>query len=150
MSDTTVNNDALIQEYDIQISNLIRKRNRLVSERNDLRRKNDDNTECYDSTLKARNELQGVLNNIADYARVSKQKVDSKVKLIRNLYESLERSTRQPKIQRQIDELNAAMSSIKRTSEDTDIKIENLNTQIKNIEREIERIRGLKGAIING
>ena len=150
MNDTSVNNTALIEEYDVQISNLIRERDRLVGERDKLKRKNQDNADCYDSTLKAKNELQGVLNNISDYARTSKQKVDSRIKLLRNMYEFLERSTTQPKIQRQIEELNTAMNSVKGTTISLDIEIDNLNTRIGNVEREIERIRGLKGAIING
>ena len=150
MNEVSVNNTALIEEYDVQISNLIRERERLIGERDKLKRKNQENADCYDSTLKAKNELQNVLNNITGYARTSKHKVDSRVKLLRNMYEFLESSTKQPQIQRQIDELNTAMNSIKNNTISTDSEIDNLNIRIGNVEREIERIRSLKGAIING
>lgn len=150
MNDISVNSSALIEEYDIQISNLIIERDRLVDERDKLERENQDNEDCYDSTVKAKNELQSVLNNISDYARTNKQKVDKRIKLLRNMYEFLERSTTQPKIQRQIEELNTAMNSVKDATISLDIEIDDLNTRIGNVEREIERIRGLKGAIING
>ena len=149
MSDSA-NNAALIEEYDAQIANLTWKKNRLIEERTGLMRKNDENIECYNSTIKAKDALQHTLDNIADYARTNRQKIDSRVKILRRMYESMERSTTQSKMQCQLDDLSQAMSSLRRAVDAADDRVDYLNSQIAEIEREIERIRRQRGAILYG
>ena len=149
MSDSA-NNAALIEEYDAQIANLTWKKNRLIEERTGLMRKNDENIECYNSTIKAKEELQRTLDNIADYARTNRQKIDSRVKILRRMYESMERSTTQSKMQCQLDDLSQSMSSLRRAVDATDERIDYLSSRIAEIEREIERIRRQRGAILYG
>lgn len=150
MNENLKDNTALIAEYDAQIAGLIKRKNDLNAEISRAQKKNQDNYDCYDSTIKTKRELENILNNIVSYSRTKKQSVDSKVKLIRKMYERLEKSTNNSKIQRQFEELNASMNSVKRTVEKVEAEIEGLNAQIRDIDREIERISALKGAVVNG
>lgn len=142
--------ESIIAEYDYRIEQLIQKRNRLTSERDSLRKKNNQNSDGYDATIKAKNDLSSIFGDIASYAKSAGQKVDRKVKIMRELFDYIETTSQGPKINNQFENLNSMMRSISKAFDVNETIISNLNSQIDSVNSEIERLRSLKGSVLNG
>lgn len=140
----------LIEAYDSQLNELYSKRRRLVEERNSLKKNNEKHSQCYNDAVNAKNQLGNAFDNIVNYCKTNREKVDSNVKIMKELYDFIAQSTNDPKISNQFNNINDAIKSVSNTFNIVESQINVLNNQIYKVDMEIERIKAQRGGVING